>query len=200
MDALKELVGSEARARVFAHFVAHPDWNLHVRALERHIGLASRSLQLELERLERMGLLQREKRARTVIYRRAGSPLVWQAIGVMVGSFAPMILLSDLLGSVRGVEGVFVFGSFAEGTARDDSDIDVLVFGDKIADEELGEVLNTLHITLDRRLDVKRYDTRNFMRDLRRASSFLPSVLEGRQKWLVGSRDVLPDRRSDAAA
>jgi DNA-binding HxlR family transcriptional regulator len=57
MDRLKELVGSDARARVLAHFVTHPESAIHMRALERRIGVPSRSLQLELERLERLGLL-----------------------------------------------------------------------------------------------------------------------------------------------
>jgi len=200
MDRLEEFVGSEARARVLAHFVAHPGWNLHVRALERHIGIASRSLQLELERLEEMALLRREERGRTVIYRRAGSASVWVAIEVMVRTYAPLTLLSDVLRAVPGVAGAFVFGSFAKGTAREDGDIDVLVFGDEIGDEEFGEALNTLYMTLDRPLDVKRYDTHSFKRDLREGYSFLPSALAGPQTWLVGSRDALPDRRPGAAA
>jgi predicted nucleotidyltransferase len=199
MDALKEFVGSEARARVLAHFVAHPDWNLHVRAMERHVGIGGRSLQLELERLEQMRLLRREQRERKVVYRRAGSTAVWRAIEVMVCSLAPLTLLSDALGGVPGIEAAFVFGSFAAGTAREDSDIDVFVFGDQIAEDEFGKALSTLYMTLDRPLDVKRYDSRGFVRDLREGSSFLPAALEGTQSWLVGSRDALPDSPSGTA-
>ena len=200
MNRLKQFLGSQARARVLTHFVAHPGWNLHVRALEQHIGIANRSLQLELERLETMKLLRREEHGRTVIYRRVELTGVWPAVDVLVRSFAPLMLISDVLRGVPGVEGAFVYGSFAKGTAREDSDIDVLVFGDRIGDEEFGEALNGLYMTLDRPLDVKRYDRHSFVRDLREGSSFLPSALAGPQTWLVGSPDVLPGRRSGAAA
>jgi predicted nucleotidyltransferase len=117
----------------------------------------------------------------------------------MVCSLAPLTLLSDALGGVPGIEAAFVFGSFAAGTAREDSDIDVFVFGDQIAEDEFGKALSTLYMTLDRPLDVKRYDSRGFVRDLREGSSFLPAALEGTQSWLVGSRDALPDSPSGTA-
>jgi predicted nucleotidyltransferase len=126
--------------------------------------------------------------------------LVGSGARARVGSLAPLTLLSDVLGKVPGIEAAFVFGSFATGTAREDSDIDVLVFGDRIQEDEFGEALRTLYMTLDRPLDVKRYDSRGFVRDLREGSSFLRGALEGAQSWLVGSREALPYSPSGTAA
>jgi len=64
LDQLSAFVGSEARARLLAHFVARPESRLHVRALERDTGIGKRSLQKELARLVAMGLVRREHQGR----------------------------------------------------------------------------------------------------------------------------------------
>lgn len=200
MDQLKRFLGSEARARLLAHFVVHPESDLHVRALERHTGLRSRSLQLELERLERMRLLRREQRGRRVAFVRERAGPEWRAIEVLVRSYATFHLIREALANVPGVKAVCVFGSVVRGDARPDSDVDVLVYGDEILDREFGAALLELNLLLDRKIDVKRYDTRSFLRDVATNASFLPKALAGPIEWLVGSSEALPERARETAA
>src|SRR5215213_3046362 len=85
LDQLSPFLGSEARARLLAHFVVHPESREHVRSLERHTGLGKRSLQVELARLETMGLVRREREGRRVLYVRSGYTPQWRAIESLVG-------------------------------------------------------------------------------------------------------------------
>lgn len=192
MDRLHDFLGSEARARLLAHFVVHPDGRDHVRALERHTGLGKRSLQVELERLEAMGLVHREEEGRRVVYRRDEANRQWRAIESLVAEYAPGLVLRDALRHVSGIDAAFVFGSHARGDARPDSDIDLLVLGDEIDDAELGAALMQTALVLDRPVDVKRYDARRFVRDRIAGASFLPAALAGPMHFLVGSPDALP--------
>lgn len=192
MDRLHDFLGSEARARLLAHFVVHPDGHDHVRALERHTGLGKRSLQVELERLEAMGLVRREAEGRSVVYRRDEANRQWRAIESLVAEYAPGLVLRDALREVSGIDAAFVFGSHARGDARPDSDIDLLVLGDGIDDAELGAALLQTALVLDRPVDVKRYDARRFVRDRIAGAGFLPAALAGPMHFLVGSPDALP--------
>ena len=199
MDLLPTFLGSEARARLLAHFVVHPGRREHVRALERHTGLGKRSLQVELSRLEAMGLLRREVEGRRVVYLREAGNAQWRAVESLVAAYAPGLVLREALADVPGVEAAFVFGSLARGDARPDSDVDLFLYGDHIAEAELGAALLDATLALDRRIDAKRYDRDRFLRDLYPGMSFLPAALAGPKQWLIGSRDVLP-RIGDRAA
>jgi predicted nucleotidyltransferase len=192
VDRLHEFLGSEARARLLTHFVVHPDGRDHVRALERHTDLGKRSLQVELERLQAMGLVEREVDGRRVVYRRDDANHQWRAIESLVAEYAPGLVLRDALHDVSGIDAAFVFGSVARGDARPDSDIDLLVLGDHIDDAELGAALMQTALVLDRPLDVKRYDAKRFVRDRLAGASFLPAALAGPIHFLVGSPDALP--------
>lgn len=195
MDQLHEFLGSEARARLLAHFVVHPDRRDHVRALERHTGLGKRSLQAELARLEAMGLIRRERDGRRVVYCRNADNRQWRAIESLVAEYAPGLVLRDALRDVEGIDAALIFGSQARGDARPDSDIDLLILGERIDDAALGAALLQTALVLDRPVDVKRYDAERFARDHIPGASFLPAALAGPAQFLIGSREMLPASR-----
>ncbi|HYH78140.1 MAG TPA: nucleotidyltransferase domain-containing protein [Longimicrobium sp.] len=199
LDQLSPLLGSEARARLLAHFVANPESRHHLRALGRLTGIGKRSLHAEVARLEAMGLLRREREGRRVVYVRSGYSAEWRAIERLVGTYGIPLLLRAALAEVPGVHAAFIFGSLARGDARPDSDVDLLVFGDDIADGDLGRATLDAGVVLERRLDVKDYDTARFTRDNAPGRSFLNPVLAGPKIWLVGSEDRLPPDERRAA-
>jgi predicted nucleotidyltransferase len=192
MNSLAGFLGSEARARLLARFVVHPDRREHVRGLERHTGIGKRSLQAELERLVEMGLVRRERDDNRVIYSREAARPEWRAIESLVATYGPAHVLRDTLSGVPGVEAAFVFGSLARGDARPDSDIDLLIYGDEISDADIGGALLDASLVLERPIDAKRYDRQRFLRDLQPGASFLPAALAGPAHWLVGSPADLP--------
>jgi DNA-binding transcriptional ArsR family regulator len=191
MDLFGSFIGSAARARLLAHFAVHPDGREHGRALARHTGVGKRSLQAELERLEAMELVRREADGSRIMYSRNGANPQWRAIDSLVGAYAPGLVLRDVLQDVPGIEAAFIFGSLARGDARPDSDIDLLVYGDT-EDSELGSALLQAAVVLDRRVDLKPYSRERFFRNAAPGASFLPRVLAGPKRWLIGSPEVFP--------
>ncbi|MBV9108186.1 MAG: hypothetical protein JO306_02130, partial [Gemmatimonadetes bacterium] len=91
-DQLSPFLGSEARTRLLAHFVARPESRLHVRALERDTGIGKRSLHVELYRLVEMGLVRREHEGRRVVYARTGFTREWLALDRLVAAYAIPLL------------------------------------------------------------------------------------------------------------
>jgi predicted nucleotidyltransferase len=192
MDPLVGLLGSEVRARLIVHFVVHPESRLGARALARHLGVpGKRSLQIEVDRLIELGLLERHRSGREALITRSEHPQ-WKALSLLVAEYAPTLILRDALADVPGLEAAFIFGSFARGDARPDSDIDLLLYGDEIPDEALSGAIIDAAIVINRRLDTKRLDAERFRHHVLRGWGFLPHALEGPKIWLVGSADNLP--------
>ncbi|HEU4884263.1 MAG TPA: nucleotidyltransferase domain-containing protein [Longimicrobium sp.] len=177
------------------YFVLHPDAALHFRALQRATGISSRSLQHEIERLEALGLVQRERDGRLVRYRAVAGHPRWSVLREMVRQFvAPAELLRVALSEVPGLEAAFIYGSCARGDMRADSDIDVFTVGEGLEDREPELALmagtSEASMLLGREVNVTRYTSGRL--NARRDTGFIRSVLSGPKAWLVGDEKVLP--------
>lgn len=193
-DPLARVLASSALADLVLYFVLHPDGAPHFRGIQRATGIASRSLQHELARLEGLGVLQRERDGRMMRYRRAADPLRWHVFRDLARQFAaPRAVLRTALAEVPGIEAAFIYGSFARGDMHAESDIDVFALGDSLKhrDTRLNLARGTLEaaMLLNREVNVTRY-TRDKL-DARRTGGFLSAVLAGPKTWLVGDETVL---------
>ncbi|HEX6369611.1 MAG TPA: nucleotidyltransferase domain-containing protein [Longimicrobium sp.] len=188
------MLASSALAHLIMYFILHPDGEPHFRALQRATGIASRSLQHELARLDQLGMIQRERDGRLVRFQRVADHPRWSVFRDLVREFAePKALLRTALSEVPGIDAAFIYGSFARGEMDEHSDIDVFALGEDLweAGPELALAAGTSEaaILLGHEVNVTRY-TREKL-ESRRLGGFLRSVLAGPKEWLVGSDAVL---------
>lgn len=195
-NALARTLASRALADVVTYFVLYPEAAPHFRALQRVTGTSSRSLQHELARLLELGILRREQDGRLVRYRAVAGHPRWSVFRSMVREFAdPGELLRIAVSHVPGVEGAFIYGSYARGDMHPESDIDVFALGDALDDPETRYELaaGTLEASglLGREVNVTRYTSTKLASRRAQGSRFLRSVLAGDKKWLVGDEKML---------
>jgi predicted nucleotidyltransferase len=193
-DPLARVLASSALAELVLYFILHPDAVPHFRGIQRATGIASRSLQHELARLEGLGVLQREQDGRMVRYRRAADHLRWHVFRELVRQFAePGAVLRTALADVPGIEAAFIYGSFARGDVHPESDVDVFALGDSLKDRATRLTLarGTLEaaMLLDREVNVVRYTWDKL--EARRDGGFLSAVLGGPKTWLIGNEMIL---------
>jgi len=88
------------------------------------------------------------------------------------------------------IELAFVYGSFARGTDRSASDVDVLIVGtiDPIA---LSEKLHKAEEVLQRDINTSVFAVEEFCARVEQGDHFLTSVLEGEKIFILGSEDDL---------
>ncbi len=196
-DALSSTLASGALARLVTHFATHPDDIPHVRALQRRTGLTPRSLQTELARLERLGVVGRETNGRQVRYRLNEQSPRWAALRRLVRELAePSDVLRDALADVPGIEAAFLFGSMARGTAvRESSDLDVFILHRELPEDLLARRTLDTGVLLGREVNVVTTNYDDLLERVANSSGFLPAVLRGPKLWIVGSDTDLSDAR-----
>lgn len=124
-----ELFASRAGAAILAETFGAPDRELYLRELARLTGFAPRTIQLELNRLVGTGLLTDRRDGNRRYVRAAKShPLYAPFREIVLKTTGIVPKLRTALADAR-VDFAFVFGSVASGTARAQSDVDLLVVG-----------------------------------------------------------------------
>jgi predicted nucleotidyltransferase len=170
-------------------FALHPDRSVHLRLLGRLTRLGRRSLENELTRLETLGLVERRREGRNVVVSADEEHPGWRALREMVRQFAhPAEVLSGALAMVQGVDAAFVFGSFARGDTRPDSDVDLFVVAGEGARRDLGRGAAEASVLLGRPVEVTLYSPDMLRRRLAGDNAFVRRVVDGPKWWVVPDR------------
>jgi predicted nucleotidyltransferase len=177
---------SDIQARLLAALLLDDGPPLTARELIERTGAKPATLHRELGRLEDAGLIAHERIGRTKRYLAAtDSPLHRPLRELLERTLGVEPLLRAGLSALDGIEEAVIFGSWAEGTPGEDSDIDLLVIGDVDRDELLATV-RAVESKAHREIDVTAYRSEEFARRRDAGSGFLRTVLTGPTIPLIG--------------
>lgn len=198
-DPLSMVLASGALARLVIDLAVRPDEASHGREIQRRTGLTPRSLQTELARLEALDVIQRRPEGRLVKYAlNEGSP-AWRALWTTARELAdPIDVVRDALVDVEGIAAGFVFGSFARGDAREDSDVDVFLLDEGIEEDHLSRRTLDSGLLLGREVNVVLFTAAELARKVEEKSAFIRNVLRRPKVWIAGSRAAFEDVVSGA--
>jgi predicted nucleotidyltransferase len=179
--------GSRVRRTILRAFFARPGVTRHVRELARQLGYSATIVGEELDRLERTGILTSERIGRARRYRvDEASPIAAEIRSLVQKTIGVEARVREALADLPGLEEAFLYGSYAAGTERATSDLDLLVIGE-VDQQELSERLTEVERDLGRDVNVVTY-TRAELERLRDAGDrFTATVLEGPRVPLVAS-------------
>lgn len=123
------------QAVMLTHLYLHPDRDFTATQLARHAGVPLSTAHRELSRLVEAGLLVARPVGRSRLLRANTDHRSAQALtDLLLGSFGPLVVVSEEFSLVDGVELAVVFGSWAARHAGVDGpppgDVDVMVVGD----------------------------------------------------------------------
>lgn len=190
---LRSLFPSPAMARLVLFFALRPGEKVHLRELERRTGLATSSLQQELRRMTRLGVLLRTVEHGRVCYAADEAHDAWEGWRLLIRACVdPADVLREAFSGSRGIDAAFLHGSRARGDARPDSDVDLFIVGDPRSSRELrrGPLLEAESL-IGRELDVTEYTPEQLADRARGGSAFVARVLREPKRWLAGTPDAL---------
>lgn len=183
--ALLPLFRSEMQVRLLALLLLQPERSWTLQELADTLSAPESSVHRELGRTEAAGIIRRDATARPHRFRAATddplheplATLLRRSIGVEE-QLRTALERSDVLAAA-------IHGSWASGSRRPDSDIDVLVIGD--ADlRELRRRVRPIGKAAGRTIDMSVLTADEFQRLLAERSSFARRVLEAPITPLVG--------------
>lgn len=193
---MAELFGGTSRYRVLKKLYERPTERHHLRALAAMTDISSGTLHTTLKRLERAGLVRRIE----------GKPLVFYQAPVDDARLAPLVELfrreSDLVADLRAALEPFarqvkyagLFGSYARGEDRADSDVDVLVVGPDNG-IKVQAALAPVARKHRRAINAAVFSGRAFARMARDTDRFFEEIAAGRRIDLMGSWNAAASRR-----
>src|SRR6266851_30590 len=135
INAVGETLFGQTRQRILALLFGHPGERFYQRRIIDAVGLGSGTVQRDLERLSRSGVITRSIEGRQVYFQANRQCLVYAELhGIVRKTFGVAQALKEALASIADRTRVaFIFGSVATGTESSMSDVDVLVVGDKLS-------------------------------------------------------------------
>jgi predicted nucleotidyltransferase len=189
---LAGLLGSTARARILELLLLNPKDRYYLRQIAVLADLAVRSVQQEMARLAKIGVVSREEDGNRVYFRANPACPVLEELKALVlkSSGVGDVLRHHLAAHAGAIRCAFIFGSYAKRKEEAWSDIDLFVIGD-ISSRTLGELVFDAQTRMGRPINPVHYGLKEFGSKVRSKDPFVTSVLKGPKIFLVGGADEL---------
>ncbi len=155
------------------------------------VGVAPTVASYHLGALAAMGVLERRKHGREVVYRANTScPILPELRSIMIKTVGLVDRVREALAALEGIRVAFIYGSFAEGTPRPDSDIDLFVVGEAGL-RDLVPVLGPLEEALARQISPVVMGSEEFSGRLANRDHFVDAVWKGPKLMVRGEEGDL---------
>lgn len=178
---------AKLRQRLLTFLLDHSEKDYYLRQLAGLVGADPGNLSRELTRLEKEGLLRSHRKGPLKLFRvdtrypayRELKRYFFKMAGVE-GS------LRNLVDGFSGIKTAFIHGSYARGTEKQSSDVDMVAVGD-FSRKEFIEKVRALEARLDREINFTAYTEKEYASKRAERGGFLSRVVAGRVIPLKGS-------------
>jgi len=173
---LNLLSKSRIRRKIILLFVYNQEKEFYLSEIARQVKTSAGTAQRELNRLRRMDFISFKKRGNLSLYRlnRAFS-LLAEIEAIIRKTVGIEVMLGDELRKVKGVSFAFIFGSYAKGRLRSDSDIDLYVVG-RPDEDDVYRAVRSVEDTVGREINYHIASEDEFARKAR-TDSFVKDVI-----------------------
>jgi predicted nucleotidyltransferase len=180
---------TNSQARILRWLFGHPERSFHLSELRRLTGLASASLQRELNRLAEAGLIHSERVGNLRRFQaNPQSPVFHELIALTRKTLGIEPILREALQPMESrLRVAFVYGSVAKQTDTAQSDIDLMLVGEQLRLSDVLDLLIPLETELGRKINPACYTPAEFERRRAETDSFVNRVLAQPILPLIGN-------------
>jgi len=188
---LQKLFSSRVRVEILSAFLMNPERELYVREVERLTGEDYKNVSMELRNLEEIGLLSSRNEGNLKYFSLNKEFMIYEELkSIFMKTKGAVGILREAVSTKGDIDYAFIYGSFATGEERAESDIDVVVIGG-ISLEEVLALIRGPEEKLSREINVSLYDLQEIRKRVKGRDPFIMEVLEGSKRMLVGDEDEL---------
>jgi len=190
IEVLK-ITKSKVRRELLRLYFTNPEKEYYLRELERTLGFPVGNIRRELLKLEKGGLFEKRLQGNLTYYSlNKKYPLFKELKSIVFKTVGVAGSLKEALEKIKNIEVALIYGSYAMGKEKVNSDIDLLMIG-KIDEDRLIEVISKLEKRLQREISYTIYDSKDFNKKKKEKNSFILDVIKRPKIFLIGSRDAL---------
>jgi uncharacterized protein len=187
---LEALFLSKARIAILKTLLLDSQKQFYLRELALKANSPLRSVQIEVKRLTEAGILESERRGRQIYYRiNESCSIVPELRSIFIKTVGIAdVIRETLLTAPDAISMAFIYGSFARGDIRADSDIDLFVVGN-ITLRQLTVLLKAVNIM--RVINPTVMPLEEFHSRLVEHDHFISTLINSPKLFLIGGEDGL---------
>jgi predicted nucleotidyltransferase len=192
VDYFAETLFSRTRARVLAVLVTAPDNELHLREIARRAGMDATGVGRELRKLEELGLLSSRRVGSQRMFSLNRDYPVFEEIAAIIRKTAGVMeaLREALMPLGPRIKLAYIYGSYASGTMRADSDIDMMVVGSATL-LDVVSAIDGISERFGREINPTVFSAKEYRRELNRKTGFIHATHFGVKIAIIGGEDEI---------
>ncbi len=186
---LEALIPSKARVKLLTLFLLNPESEFYIREIVRMTGENINGVRRELANLESFGLLIGRRRGNQHYFTVNRDFFLYTDLQQLVLKTEGVArVIRENLSSLQNIECMFIYGSFARGTAGGRSDIDLFIVGD-VNEEVLIPLAHTGERAINREINYTLMRGSEFAQRRETGDPFVKNVMGERKIMIIGSCD-----------
>jgi predicted nucleotidyltransferase len=186
---LSTIISSKTKRAILKQFLSNPQQKYYVRQIALILNISVGTIHRELVKLEESGILNSENVANSrFFYVNQANPLFKELKQLIFKSEGLEGRLRELLKDLDGLKAAFIYGSFAEGKERADSDVDLFLLG-QLQENELVRKISHLELEFSREINYTIYTEDEFKKEKQKRNSFILSVIKGPKIFIKGAKN-----------
>jgi predicted nucleotidyltransferase/DNA-binding transcriptional ArsR family regulator len=185
------LFGRTRRA-ILSLLFTRSDESFYLREIVRLTNAGLGPVQRELKVLYDAGIIERQKAGKQVYFKaNRNSPIFPELKSLIIKTVGVADIICSALSPLAGKIWIsFIYGSFAKGTEKRSSDVDIMVIGN-ISTKEVVKALNQAQQSLGREINPSVYSTKDFKQRMETGNPFINRVIAEHKIMLIGNEKDL---------
>lgn len=157
------LTKSKIRQKIIVLFLYNQKKEFYLSEVARIVDTSPGTAQRELNRLLDSDFISFKKRANLSIYTLNKRYTLLKEVEAIVSKTSGIeVQLKNGLGAIDNIEYAFIFGSFAKGKFRSESDIDLFIIGD-IEEDQILRTVGAIEKSIEREINYHIADRSEFL-------------------------------------
>lgn len=180
MPDIRSLISSRIRIELLKILALNPESTFNINELSRRTGFSLRGVDRELKNLFSGGILTRIVSGNQHRYQLDPTcPINREIRGIVIKTVGITDVLKKALKAVeKDIELGFIYGSFASGDYRNESDVDLLIVSE-LSGLKLAELLGPVQNEIGRSINISQFTPAEYDSRKRQNDHFLTRVLDG---------------------
>ena len=186
---LEAIISSKTRVKLLTLFLMSPGRDYYIREIGRLTGENINAVRRELANLESFGLIRGERKGNQQYYTVNQDFFLYEDLQKLVLKTEGIArVIRERLTGLPGIQCMFIYGSFAKGTAGQKSDIDLFIVGG-VDEDRLIPLVHECEQTSGREINYTLMSPAEFSKRKKDRDPFVKNVMLEEKILITGSCD-----------